>query len=262
MTAYQAPLSLGFSRQERWSGLLFPSPLDESEKWKWSRSVVSDLATLWTAAHLQNLKSFPQFCALIIKQNSNQCWVKEVSWDYTKRNTSDDKDISRILRFWGEVSAWSEIQKLMSSWRRIEIQVHRSRASQGLSQRYSLWNHIYEVTDMCSSFKGCLQPQLLLSLDFCDLSRCPDHRDLESLWEFQPVETSESYKERCIFINVHAFCLARVGTFSSTCISVVETVSTAILIYCITKVTMRVMETHPLGKSSASSGRVKKCGSN
>ena len=30
--AYQAPLSLGFSRQEHWSGLPFPSPMHESEK--------------------------------------------------------------------------------------------------------------------------------------------------------------------------------------------------------------------------------------
>ena len=30
--AYQAPLSLGFSRQEHWSGLPFPSPMYESEK--------------------------------------------------------------------------------------------------------------------------------------------------------------------------------------------------------------------------------------
>ena len=42
MAAYQAPPSLGSSRQERWSGLPFPSPRQESEKWKWSRSVVSD----------------------------------------------------------------------------------------------------------------------------------------------------------------------------------------------------------------------------
>ena len=35
-------LSLGFSRQEHWSGLPFPSPMHESEKWKWSRSVMSD----------------------------------------------------------------------------------------------------------------------------------------------------------------------------------------------------------------------------
>ena len=39
--AHQAPPSLGFSRQEHWSGLPFPSPMLESEKWKWSRSVVS-----------------------------------------------------------------------------------------------------------------------------------------------------------------------------------------------------------------------------
>ena len=38
--AHQAPPSLGFSRQEHWSGLPFPSPMQESEKWKWSCSVV------------------------------------------------------------------------------------------------------------------------------------------------------------------------------------------------------------------------------
>ena len=32
--AHQAPPSLGFSRQERWSRLPFPSPVHESEKWK------------------------------------------------------------------------------------------------------------------------------------------------------------------------------------------------------------------------------------
>ena len=42
MAAHQAPLSLGFSRQEYWSGVPFPSPMHESEKWQWSLSVVSD----------------------------------------------------------------------------------------------------------------------------------------------------------------------------------------------------------------------------
>ena len=42
MAAHQAPPSLGFSRQEHWSGLPFPSPMNESGKWKWSRSVMSD----------------------------------------------------------------------------------------------------------------------------------------------------------------------------------------------------------------------------
>ena len=40
MAAHQAPSSLVFFRQEHW--LLFPSPMHESEKWKWSHSVVSD----------------------------------------------------------------------------------------------------------------------------------------------------------------------------------------------------------------------------
>ena len=34
--------SLRFSRQEHWSGLPFPSPVHESEKWKGSRLVMSD----------------------------------------------------------------------------------------------------------------------------------------------------------------------------------------------------------------------------
>ena len=32
MAAHQAPLSLGFSRQEHWSGLTFLSPMHESEE--------------------------------------------------------------------------------------------------------------------------------------------------------------------------------------------------------------------------------------
>ena len=40
--AHQALLSLGLSRQKHWSGLPFPSPMRESEKWEWSRSVMSD----------------------------------------------------------------------------------------------------------------------------------------------------------------------------------------------------------------------------
>ena len=42
IAAYQAPPSLGFSRQECWSGLPFPFLMHESEKWKWSCSVMSD----------------------------------------------------------------------------------------------------------------------------------------------------------------------------------------------------------------------------
>ena len=49
--AHQAPLSLGFSRQEQWSGLPLPSPVLESEVKVKSLSRVRLLATPWTAAH-------------------------------------------------------------------------------------------------------------------------------------------------------------------------------------------------------------------
>ena len=52
MSSHQAPLPLGFSRQEYWSGLPFPSPMHESEKVKVKTlSRVRLLATPWTAAH-------------------------------------------------------------------------------------------------------------------------------------------------------------------------------------------------------------------
>ena len=49
--AHQAPPSLGFSRQEHWSGLPFPSPVHESEVKVKSLSRVWLLATPWTAAY-------------------------------------------------------------------------------------------------------------------------------------------------------------------------------------------------------------------
>ena len=53
MAAHQAPPSLGFSRQEHWSGMPFTSPMHESRKWNWSCSLsrVRLLATPLTAAY-------------------------------------------------------------------------------------------------------------------------------------------------------------------------------------------------------------------
>ena len=49
MAAHQAPSSLGFSRQEHWSGLPFPSPMHACVLSHFSRLQL--YATLWTAAH-------------------------------------------------------------------------------------------------------------------------------------------------------------------------------------------------------------------
>ena len=48
-------------RQEHWSGLPFPSPMHESEKWKWSRSVVSDCSWPrgWQPTRLLHPWDFP-----------------------------------------------------------------------------------------------------------------------------------------------------------------------------------------------------------
>ena len=52
MAAHKAPSSLGFSRQEYWSGLPFPSPMHEKRKVKVkSLSRVQLLTTPWTAAY-------------------------------------------------------------------------------------------------------------------------------------------------------------------------------------------------------------------
>ena len=48
----QAPPSLGFSRQEHWSGLPLPSPMHESEKWKWSHLVMSGSRSVITPSWL------------------------------------------------------------------------------------------------------------------------------------------------------------------------------------------------------------------
>ena len=50
--AHQASPFLGFSRQEHWSGLPFPSSMHEDEKWKWNPlSHVWLFATPWNAAY-------------------------------------------------------------------------------------------------------------------------------------------------------------------------------------------------------------------
>ena len=48
MATHQAPLSLGFSRQEHWSGLPFPSPMHACMLGHFSR--VQLFATPWTVA--------------------------------------------------------------------------------------------------------------------------------------------------------------------------------------------------------------------
>ena len=85
MAAHQAPPSLGFSRQEHWSGLPYPSPMQESEKWKWSRSVVSDSsdpmdcsppASSIRGLFLGTIKPWPWLVPFVLFQAWSHHWRK------------------------------------------------------------------------------------------------------------------------------------------------------------------------------------------
>ena len=115
--------SLGFSRQEHWSGLPFPSPMHESEKWKWSRSVVSD-------------SSDPMDCSL---PGSSVHWIfqaKVLEWG----------DIAFSVSFSlgpGNTSNWPFVDSLETSLR-------------------ASWLSIFWSLFCASYLSGCLLPLQLL----------------------------------------------------------------------------------------------------
>ena len=109
---HQAPPSLGFSRQEHWSGLPFPSPMLESEKWKWSRSVsVRLFETPRTAAYQAPLSmgfSRQEYC-----KEGTKTEYKAGSWDFpvgTDTKTSHcqcrGQGFDPLSRHWGPQVVW------------------------------------------------------------------------------------------------------------------------------------------------------------
>ena len=73
MAAHRAPPSLGFSRQEHLSGLPFPSPMHESEKWKWSHLVMYDTLRPYglQTTRLLRLELFKSHtCTILITMNA------------------------------------------------------------------------------------------------------------------------------------------------------------------------------------------------
>ena len=86
MAAHQAPPSLGFSRQEHWSGLPFPSPMHKSEKWKWSRSVVSN-------------SSHPMDCSLPGSSIHGIFQAKVLEWDAIAFSLKDANQFKIFCRW-------------------------------------------------------------------------------------------------------------------------------------------------------------------
>ena len=83
--AHQAPPSLGFSRQEHWSGLPFLSPVHESEKWKW---VAQSCLTLSNPMDC----SLPGSSVLVISQARVLEWVA-ISFS---RGSSWPRDLTQV----------------------------------------------------------------------------------------------------------------------------------------------------------------------
>ena len=98
--------SLGLSRQEHWSGLPFPSPMHKSEKWKWSRSAVSDslsphgrqptrLLHPWdfpgksTGVGCHCLLGFKKFQTTVITDKSNmKCFIEKTTTQVSNITTA------------------------------------------------------------------------------------------------------------------------------------------------------------------------------
>ena len=104
MAAHQAPLSLGFSRQEHLSGLPFPSPMCESEKWKWSS--IRLFTTPWTAAYQASpsmgFSRQEYWSGLPLPKNVHFKWVSMWFWcccpttrDHTLRITAIDIHVGK-----------------------------------------------------------------------------------------------------------------------------------------------------------------------
>ena len=93
--SHQAPPSLGFSRQEHWSGLPFPSPVHKSEKWQWSRSDVSDSSRPHGLQPTRLLrpwdfsgKSTGLGCHCLLRKRLHKDTQNSFSWtSHTKRGT-------------------------------------------------------------------------------------------------------------------------------------------------------------------------------
>ena len=56
--AQQAPLSMGFSRQEYWNGLPFPSPGNLPRDWTWISCIAGRFFTIWATNAHSNLSQF------------------------------------------------------------------------------------------------------------------------------------------------------------------------------------------------------------
>ena len=97
MAAHQASPSLRFSRQEHWRGLPFPSPMHESEKRKWSHSVVSNSQQLHGLQPTRLLRPW-DFHSSLEKCKSKPWWDTTSQWEW--QESKWQQALGRIWRNW------------------------------------------------------------------------------------------------------------------------------------------------------------------
>ena len=136
MAAHQAPLFLGFSWQEHYSGFPFPSPVHESEKWKWSRSVVSD-------------SSDPMDCSL---PGSSIHWIFQAKLLEWGANAFSDREISFPYFSWaGEMMTLVDCVRSDQSLSRVRLCDPMNRRTPGLPVHHQLLEftqtHVHRVSD-------------------------------------------------------------------------------------------------------------------
>ena len=130
MAAHQAPPSLGFSRQEYWSGLPFPSPMHESEKWKWSRSERSivtpqsrwqDVQAIYWVKCLQRIKKRQSRAGGVKLLTTMQVW--HLWKERGKEGGSDRKSLclqhcseEAVADWWGALNKVCPLEESYMGW--------------------------------------------------------------------------------------------------------------------------------------------------
>ena len=109
--AYQAPLAMGLSRQESWSGLPFPSPGDLSDPGiepgspvLWADALPSE-PPVWEHKRLQNTYWKSQWRRLsgeediwaVVEKMCRICQVKKFRWGCRRNNVSETINLLKSL---------------------------------------------------------------------------------------------------------------------------------------------------------------------
>ena len=237
MAAHQAPLSLGFSRQEHWSELPFSSLMHESEKWKWSCSVMSDSSWLHWLQPTRLLRSwdFPGKstgvgCQCLLWENSAELFkiLKESAALNMPANLENSQDWKRSVFIpipkkgnAKECSNYSTIA-LISHTSKVTLKILQARLQQyvnwelpDVQDRFSKGRGIRDqIAKVCRIIEKSREFQKIYFY-FIDYTKAFDCVDHNKLWEILK-EMGIPAHLTCLLRNLHAGQEATVRTRHGT----------------------------------------------